>query len=398
MSSSSIVLAINAGSSSLKFACYDCSTENIEKLLCQGSITRIGSNGGNFSVADESGKSIHNINSNFPTIHTAAERMFQWITAQPLHLRPVIIGHRVVHGGRDYSRPELISEEVISTLENLSAIAPEHIPPVLKMIKYALKEYSTVPHIACFDTAFHRTMPEVAQMYAVPAIFRKDGLQKYGFHGLSYQYIMNVLHKEDDLNARTKRILIAHLGHGASMAAVKNGNCVDTTMGFSPCGGFPMSTRLGDCDPEVILYLIQHGGVPLAVMKDMLNKESGVLAISEKTGDFRDLLHEEESDIKCKLAIDYFCYHLRKHIGAMVSAMTGIDTLVFTAGIGENSSMMRKRICNGLEYLGIELDEGNNERNETVISSASSRVIVRVINTNEEVVIAKLCRGYIHDR
>ena len=386
--SDAIVLALNTGSSSLKFACYHC-THTDETLLYQGSVTRIGLQNGKFSVVDGENKSITQETGSFPSIDAACEKMFSWIDSQAEDKRPIIIGHRIVHGGPNYSHPQHITESVMKALEEIQVYAPEHIPPALRTIHYATTAYPSLPHIACFDTAFHRTMYEVAQTYPIPVEYRRHGLQKYGFHGLSYEYLMSALRKEDEAKANTSRILIAHLGHGASMAAVKDGQCVDTTMGFSPTGGFPMSTRSGDLDPEVVLFLMHHEHIPIDNMKDVLNKKSGVLAISERSDDFKDLLTYEESDPKCHLAIEYFCYHVRKHMGALVAAMNGLDTLVFSAGIGEKSSELRKRICQGLEYLGVEIDEERNSRHDTVISSDRSKVVVRVINTNEEVVIAR---------
>lgn len=388
------VLALNTGSSSLKFACYRCSDGN-EHLLYQGSVTRIGLPNGKFSVNDGENKSIAQDTGSFPSIDAACEKMFSWIEGQNEEWRPAIIGHRIVHGGPNYSHPQHINEDVMAALEEIKVYAPEHIPPALKTISYARHAYPALPHIACFDTAFHRTMYEVAQTYPLPAIYRHHGLQKYGFHGLSYEYLMSVLRAEDESKANSSKILIAHLGHGASMAAIKDGRCIDTTMGFSPAGGFPMSTRSGDLDPEVVLFLMQHENIPIEDMKDVLNKKSGVLAISERSDDFKDLLAFEDSDPKCHLAIEYFCYHVRKHMGALVGALNGLDVLVFSAGIGEKSVELRKRICQGLEYLGVEIDDARNARNETVISTDSSRVVVRVINTNEEVVIARQSRKVV---
>eukprot|EP00349_Pseudokeronopsis_sp_Brazil_P002787 CAMPEP_0202963836 /NCGR_PEP_ID=MMETSP1396-20130829/7875_1 /ASSEMBLY_ACC=CAM_ASM_000872 /TAXON_ID= /ORGANISM="Pseudokeronopsis sp., Strain Brazil" /LENGTH=394 /DNA_ID=CAMNT_0049685413 /DNA_START=37 /DNA_END=1221 /DNA_ORIENTATION=+ len=393
--SSFIVLALNTGSSSLKFACYRCVTDN-ETLVYQGSVSRIGLASGKFSAYDEQGKVLVQENKSFPSIDAACEQMFRWIELQPPEMHPSIIGHRIVHGGPNYSHPQQITEEVMAALEEIKVYAPEHIPPALRTIAFARNAFPTLPHIACFDTAFHRTMYDVAQTYPLPVQYRHHGLQKYGFHGLSYEYLMSVLRKEDEARTNSSKILIAHLGHGASMAAVKNGRCIDTTMGFSPAGGFPMSTRSGDLDPEVVLFLMQHEGIPIDEMKDVLNKRSGVLAISERSDDFKDLLSFEESDPKCRFAIDYFCYHVRKHIGSLVGAMNGLDTLVFSAGIGEKSAELRRRICLGLEYLGVEIDDEKNNRHEPVISTSSSRVSVRVINTNEEVVIARQCIEVIH--
>ena len=406
---STSVLALNTGSSSLKFSCYTFTTDFPGgSLLYSGSLSRIGQQNGKFQVSDGQGSQLLPPQTlPLADINAACNQMFDWIKAQPTSYFPSCIGHRIVHGGPHFSNPHLINASLIETLEGLSVYAPEHLPPALKAITFAQQLFPSIPHVACFDTAFHASMPAVAKTYAVPETYRSHGLQKYGFHGLSYQYLMSVLEKESQeqsvspsLNTvipSKQRILLAHLGHGASMAAVKHGHCIETTMGFSPTGGFPMSSRSGDLDPEVVLFMLQHEGVPILDMKDTLNKRSGLVAFTSKGDDMRDLLTAEAAgDEEAHFAADYFVYHIVKHIGSLVACLGGLDVLVFSAGIGERSSPIRKRICEKLHYLGCEIDDLANEANLTVISTPTSSIVVRVIPTNEEIVIARLSLDLTH--
>ena len=380
-----IVLAVNTGSSSLKFACYGPG----ETHLYQGVISRIGLASGKFSVQDGNKTMLASNHDAFPSIDHACEAMFTWIGQQSSDWQPAVIGHRIVHGGPSFTKPQLIDADVISVIEGLAAYAPEHIPPALITIRYATTRYPDLPHVACFDTAFHRTMPKIAKTLPLPSKFTAHGLEKYGFHGLSYEFLLSTLLAEDATRIQCSKIIIAHLGHGASLAAVKDGHCIDTTMGFSPTGGFPMSTRTGDLDPEVVLYLLDHEHVPMTDMKNVLNKKSGLLAISECSDDMKDLLQNEESDEKCKFAVDYFVYHVSKHISALVCALGGLDILVFSAGIGEKSDVIRQRICGRLSIFGVELNDSRNAAHDNIISSDTSKVEVRMIPTNEELVIAR---------
>jgi acetate kinase len=380
-----IVLSLNTGSSSLKFACYGPG----EALLYQGAISRIGLASGKFSIQDRNKTVLASNNDAYPSIDHACEAMFTWIGQQSGDWQPMVIGHRIVHGGPHFTKPQLITTYVITAIEGLAAYAPEHIPPALTSIRYATARYPDLPHVACFDTAFHRTMPNVAKRLPLPSKYTTHGLEKYGFHGLSYEYLVSTLIAEDAARVQCSKIIFAHLGHGASIAAVKNGQCIDTTMGFSPTGGFPMSTRTGDLDPEVVLYLLDHEHVPMTDMKNVLNKKSGLLAISEFSDDMKDLLNKEDSDEKCNFAVEYFIYHVSKHISALVCALGGVDILVFSAGIGEKSDVVRQRICERLSIFGVELNDSRNASHDNIISSDTSKVEVRVIPTNEELVIAR---------
>lgn len=380
-----VVLALNTGSSSLKFACYGPG----EVLLYQGAISRIGQPSGSFSVKDGQKNPLVSVERPFPTISDACEAMFHWIATQPDALHFSLIGHRIVHGGPTYTHAVRIDEEVLRVIESLAAYAPEHIPPALKAIAFAQHKYPQTPHVACFDTAFHRTMPAVARTLPLPQEYTQHGLEKYGFHGLSYEFLLSQLLLEDRECTLRSKIVIAHLGHGASCAAVLDGRCVETTMGFSPTGGFPMSTRTGDLDPEVVLYLLQHENVPLAEMKHLLNQKAGLLAISGYSDDQKDLLDREHEDERCRFAVEYFVYHVCKHIAALCVSLNGLDTLVFSAGIGEKSDVTRERICARLAFLGVKLDAEKNAQHASIISAEDSAVTVRVMPTNEEVIIAR---------
>lgn len=401
------VLALNTGSSSLKFCAYkftnreDYSTTGVYSLLYKGSLTRVGKPDGQFAVVDGNGYVlVQSREVPLADINAACHVMFEWIRLQPDGFQPNIIGHRVVHGGPNFCTPQEVNESLMGALVNISAYAPEHIPPVIHSIQFAKQKYPAITHVACFDTAFHRNMPTIASSYPLPAQYRSRGLQKYGFHGLSYEYLVDFIADEcttiSPPKPLPKKIIIAHLGHGCSMAAIRDGKCIDTTMGFSPCGGFPMSTRSGDLDPEVVLFLLQHEGVPIEEMKSLLNKRSGLVAFSSKGDDMRDLERSHMTDPSAKLALDYFIYHLTKHMCGLIGGLQGIDMLVFSAGIGEHSALVRQLVCEKLAFLGITLDKTRNEQSYSTISSDQSRVVVRVIPTNEELVIAQQSQRVAH--
>lgn len=298
------------------------------------------------------------------------------------------IGHRVVHGGSRYTEPQKVTPEVTGAIEALARIDPEHAPLALAGIRSATAAFPMSTQVACFDTAFHRTMPQVAQLYSLPKYLRDKGIARYGFHGLSYEYIVGALRKEY-LDGLPRRIIIAHLGSGASMAAVRDGVGIETTMGFTPTGGLVMSTRTGDLDPGVLLFLLETENMGAPDIGKLVNKQSGLLGISETTADMRELLAAEAGDPRAAQAVELFCYHAKKHIGALAATLDGLDMLVFTAGIGEHSAPIRERICAGLGFLGIRLDAARNGAHAPVISGEESRVTVRVIKTDENLMIAK---------
>lgn len=298
------------------------------------------------------------------------------------------VGHRVVHGGPRWTEPTLATPALVAALGELAAIDPDHAPQALAGIRTVSRLRPDVPQVACFDTAFHRTMPEVARTYALPRRLAAAGIVRYGFHGLSYEYVLGALRATDAALAEG-RVVIAHLGSGASVAALRGGRSVDTSMGFTPTAGLVMSTRSGDVDPGILLHLLQADGMTPAALGTMLAKESGLLGLSGTSGDMRDLLAREATDPAAALAIDVFCHRVRAYLGAYAAGLGGLDALVFTGGIGEHAAPVRARVCAGLEFLGVVLDPEANAAGARVVSGATSRVGVRVIPTNEELMLAR---------
>jgi acetate kinase len=321
--------------------------------------------------------------------HSAAlKALLDWLGSHQGGIELEAVGHRVVHGGAAYSEPQLIDDDLVAALRRLVPIDPLHLPQAIDAIEATRRAYPDRPQVACFDTAFHRHMPRVAQIYALPRRFAKEGVVRYGFHGLSYEYIMSELRLLDREAAR-ERVVIAHLGNGASMAAVRDGVSVDTTMGFTPTGGLVMGTRPGDLDPGVLLYLLQPGGPSPNELNTLLNKQSGLLGVSENSADMQDLLNRENQDDRAAEAVALFCYQAKKFLGALIAALGGLDTLVFTAGIGEHAAPVRERICAGLDFLGIQLDPERNAQSAPIISRDGSPVVVRVMHTDEDLMIAR---------
>ncbi len=299
------------------------------------------------------------------------------------------IGYRVVHGGSNFSRPHLVTLKLLASLNDLIPFAPNHLPQEIEVIKATGKVYPNIKQVACFDTAFHRRMPDLAQMFALPRFLRSEGVIRYGFHGLSYEYIMDELLNEAGPGAADGRVIIAHLGSGASMAAVKDGKCIDTTMGFTPSSGLVMSRRSGDLDPGIILYLIEQKALSPSTVKKMINQQSGLLGVSGISSDMEELLGKEAEDPRAAEAVDLFCYQAKKFLGTLAAVLGGLATLIFTAGIGENAPSIRQRICKDMGYLGIHLDPSRNDINAPIISYENNPVTVRVMQTNEELMIAR---------
>jgi acetate kinase len=324
--------------------------------------------------------------------------MIQWLKrdagAHPFEA----VGHRLVHGGSRFSRTHLITPQLMATLDELIPYAPDHLPHEIEAIRVFMDSYPEAKEIACFDTAFHRTMPAIAQIYALPGDLRRHGVIRYGFHGLSYEYILSELRKEAGEEASEGRIIVAHLGNGASMAAVKGGRSVDTTMGFSPAGGLVMSTRSGDLDPGVILYLLKEKGLDVPGLNHMVNKEGGLLGVSGSSAAMEELLELEAKDQRAALAVELFCYQAKKFLGRLAAVLGGLDTLIFTGGIGENAASVRRRICENMEFLGIHLDPARNEAGERILSPDHSPATVRVMKTNEELMIARHTRNLIREQ
>jgi acetate kinase len=323
-----------------------------------------------------------------PDFASAVAWLVNWLQEQAGFETIRAVGHRVVHG-LTHTAPERITPELLTELRRITPVDPDHLPGEIALIEAIQTRHPDLPQIACFDTAFHRTMPRVAQLLPLPRRFDARGIRRYGFHGLSYTYLLEELARLAGIDAAQGRVMLAHLGSGASLAAVRNGKSMDTTMGFTPTGGLLMSTRTGDLDPGVVGYLLQSEALTPAQFNHLVNHESGLLGISETSADMRDLLASQANDIRAAEAVELFCYQTRKGIGAYAAVLNGLDTLVFSGGIGENVPEVRTRICAGLGFLGIDIDPHRNTANAAIISTDASRVTVRVIPTDEEQMIAR---------
>jgi acetate kinase len=380
------ILTINGGSSSIKFALFEAG-DTLRRIL-DGGIERIGLPEAIFRVkgsgqADNFSRSIK-----APDHKVAVGVLMDWIEQCSGRDALTAVGHRVVHGGPKYYKPQRITAEMVNELKQLRPFDPDHMPEEILLTEAFHRRFPDLPQVACFDTAFHHDLPRVAQMLPIPRHYEAQGVRRYGFHGLSYEFLMEELARLAGADAAQGRVILAHLGNGASLAAVHDGKSVDTSMSFTPTAGVPMSTRTGDLDPGLVWYLARTEKMSSKEFNDMVNFQSGLLGISETTSDMRDLLKHEAQDVRAAEAVALFCYQVKKWIGSFAAALGGIETLVFSGGIGENAPAVRARICDGLGFLGIELEEKHNAANEGVISAASSRVVVRVIRTNEEQIIA----------
>src|ERR1051326_3495143 len=382
------ILTINAGSSSLKAALYDMDRTERLTLACQ--VERIGQSGSQMRIVDGDAVTLLDRAADLDTQATAARVFLEWLHHRS-EVAPTAVGHRLVHGGRAHRAPHVLTRGVLADLQELVPIDPDHLPQALAVIQVTTDTYPAIPQVACFDTAFHRSLPRVAQMYPLPARFADAGVIRYGFHGLSCEFIVQAL-QAIDARAAQGRIIIAHLGNGASLTAVREGVSVDTTMGFTPTGGIMMGTRSGDLDPGVLVYLLEAQGTSPAALNRLVNEEAGLLGVSGLSGDMRDLLGKESSHPRAADAVAVFCYLARKSVGALVAALGGLDTLIFTAGIGEHAAPVRERICEGLEFLGLELDVERNARHAPIVSRDGSRVVVRVMQTEEDLMIARHVR------
>jgi len=384
------ILTINGGSSSIRFAVYEASETPRRRLA--GKIDRIGSSGTNLIVTDPSGKPQLPRRLTAADHRTAVDFLLDWLEAQPVFASIKAVGHRVVHGMK-HSEPERVTPKLLAELHRIRPYDPDHLPREIELIEAFRKRHPKLPQVACFDTAFHRNMPRVAKLLPIPRRYEAKGVQRYGFHGLSYAYMMEELARLGDPAATTGRVILAHLGNGASMAAVGDGKSIDTSMGFTPTAGLVMSTRSGDLDPGLLSFLARSEQMTPTQFDRMVNRESGLLGVSEISSDMRDLLAQETDDVRAAEAVALFCYQAKKWIGSFAAALGGLDTLVFAGGIGENAPLVRARICEGLSFLGIELNEARNAENAAVISSDAGRVVVRVIRTDEELMIARsVCR------
>jgi acetate kinase len=410
------ILTINGGSSSVKFALFEAGGEL--KQISVGKVQRL-------SVVDSGAYG-----------RQAADGLLEWL--KPIaELKDIAaIGHRIVHGGPKYLEHVQITPEVLDELRSISPIDPDHLPGEIALIEAMGKYFPGVPQVACFDTVFHRDMPQVAKLLPIPKEYGEQGVRRYGFHGLSYAYLMEELGRQQQAagsgqqaaldHASTtghqppaashqqrpaERVILAHLGNGCSMAAVNGGKSIDTTMAFTPTAGLMMGTRCGDLDPGVLVYLMRQEKMDADQIDALVNKKSGLLGVSGISSDMRDLLAKQTENPQAVEAVELFCYMARKWVGALAAALNGLDTLVFSGGIGENAAEVRSRICSGLEHLGVQIDAvRNNERDDAkaeggglkaegrIISADDAQVTVRVIPTDEEIMIARIVERIVFNR
>ncbi|HEV3214498.1 MAG TPA: acetate/propionate family kinase [Vicinamibacterales bacterium] len=369
MTSNRSVLAINGGSSSVKFALFTLAPEPL--ALRRGTI-------------DEAPGAT--------TVDQVLERVGDRLGTHPL----AGVGHRIVHGGPNLFDPQLVTDDVLATLRQLVPFAPNHLPDEIQLIEAVRRLQPGVPQLVCFDTAFHRDLPDVARRLPIARAYDAQGVRRYGFHGLSYTFLLHELRRRTGSLQAGGKVVLMHLGNGSSLAAVRQGRCIDTSMGLTPIGGVVMSTRSGDLDPGVVTYIARAGGFDADRLEDELSHRSGLEGVSGGVHDMRELLAREAGDEACRLAVSIYCYEIVKRTGAYAAALGGLDALVFSGGIGEHAPIVRATICTGLEFLGTDIDERLNAGNAPMISTPTSRVAVHVIPTDEEVVIAEAAHQLLH--
>jgi len=385
------ILTINGGSSRIKFAMIEAGG-SLRRIL-EGGIERIGLPEAILKVKGESRADNFSRLVTAPDHTVAVGALMDWIEERIGVGMLTAVGHRVVHGGPKYFDPQRITAKMVEELHRLSPFDPDHLPEEILLTGAFHRRFPDLPQVACFDTAFHHDLPRVARLLPIPRRFEAKGVRRYGFHGLSYAFLMGELARLAGPEAAQGRVILAHLGNGASLAAVRDGKPVDTSMGFTPTAGVPMSTRSGDLDPGLVWYLARTEKMSAKEFNEMVNFQSGLLGVSETSSDMHDLLDRESQDVRAAEAVALFCYQVKKCIGAFAAALGGVDTLVFAGGIGEHAPTVRARICDGLEFFGIELQGKRNAANVGVISTDGSRVTVRVIHTDEEWMIAHtVCR------
>jgi len=384
-----VVLALNSGSSSLKFGLYRVGAARSETLL-SGEATAIGDTGAKFTARDARGKALASEAAAIPDQRDAISRIGKVLAGAKMPA-PAAIGHRIVHGGPELRRHCLIDDAVLRQLEAAVAFAPLHTPPALSVIRFAREHFSGLPQAACFDTTFHAGLPDVARVLPISKEFQSEGIQRYGFHGLSCESIVRKL--GDDL---PERVVIAHLGNGASVTAVKAGKSIDTSMGLTPSGGVIMGTRSGDLDPGILVYLIREKKFDAVRLEELVDHRSGLFGISGIASDMRRLHAAAPSNADARLAVAMFCYSVRKELAAMIAVLEGVDMIVFTGGIGENDGEARAAICAGLSWIGVSLDDTRNRSANDPISDPASRCAVRVIASQEDEQIARHTRALLH--
>ncbi len=381
------ILTVNGGSSSIKFSAFE--IEDTPTQIFHGQIENIGTQNARLTHTNSITRETEVYTIEAPDYASAANILADHLIKQKNSILIKAIGHRIVNG-MAHTEPEEITDELIKELKAIITYDPDHLPGEIALIEIFRKQYPVAKHIACFDTSFHATMPQVATWISIPRKYHAKGIRRYGFHGLSYAYLIDELKQLSGEATANGRIIIAHLGNGASLAAIKNGKSQDTSMGFTPTSGLPMSTRSGDLDPGVALYLMEVDKLNPKEFNKLINHESGLLGISELSSDMRELLRHQHDNKSASEAIELFCYQAKKWIGSFAAVLGGVDTLIFSGGIGENAPEVRTRICEGLQFLGIEVSEEKNNKNETIISPKDSAVSVRVMKTNEELMIARL--------
>jgi acetate kinase len=380
------VLVLNCGSSSIRYALFQTGSPPLRRL--HGLISRIGKRGPTMSFTDAVTGQV-DIRVIAADNHDAAAKvLFGWLADRQLLPTVQAVGHRVVFG-MQHTAPEMVTDELLDHLRAISRYDPEHLPVEIHLMEMIQGKFPVLPQVACFDSDFHRDLPQAAKMLPIPRRYFAQGVRRYGFHGLSYAYLMDELVRQGDPAASQGRVVLAHLGNGASLAAVANGVGIDTSMGFTPTSGIPMGSRSGDLDPGLAAYFARSESMTTDRFQYMMNHESGLLGVSETTSDMQDLLDVSSSDPRAAEAVTMFCYYAKKCLGSYAAALGGLDTLVFAGGIGEHAPIVRDRICAGLGFMGIDLDQQRNERSEAVVSTDNSRVTIRVIHTDEEVVIAR---------
>ena len=385
-----LILTINGGSSSIKFALFQ--IDEPPMRLLHGTIDRIGLKNSTLTFNDENKNRKDTLKIEASDHRSAIGFLIDWLDQQNSFSLVKAVGHRVVHG-MEHTQPEYISQELLDELHRISPYDMDHLPAEIELIEAFRKRHPKLPQVACFDTAFHCTMPRMAKLLPIPRRFDALGIRRYGFHGLSYAYLIEELGRVAGKKAAQGRVILAHLGNGASLAAIREEKSIDTSMGFTPAGGLTMGTRPGDLDPGVAWYMMKSENLSPKQFNNLINHDSGLLGISETSSDMHDLLDAETKDVRAAEAVALFCYQVRKWIGAYAAALGGLDTLVFAGGIGENAPLVRARICEGLSFLGVDLNESHNAETAGVISTDGSGVTVRVIRTDEELMIARsVCR------
>jgi len=382
------ILVINAGSSSVKLSVYGAENNKLTRIINARAVRLFHRDAAISIFGDDEKplleKDLTEVSVELPNHRDAIEFFLGWLTQQS-DIKLIAVAHRVVHGGPKYAKPVIINESVYKDLNSYQPLAPLHQQHNLAPVDIIKDMHPDMLQVACFDTAFHQTMPEAAKRFALPEKYYEEGVRRYGFHGLSYEYIVDALSKQQ--NIENKKIIIAHLGNGASMCAIEHKKSIATTMSFTPLDGLVMGTRCGDLDPGVVLHFIEHYSMNVKEITNLLYKKSGLVGVSNETNNMRKLLNSKQHN--AMQAIELFCYQANRSIGSLVAELGGLDQLVFTAGIGENSAVIRKKICQLGKWIGLEIDEQANKDNHTTISNQKSSVEISVIPTNEALMIAQ---------